>query len=47
MSIAMPLPETEIVETPVHTTRVGGTLFHCIQPNCDGVHHFYCSCREH
>ena len=42
------LPETvqtSLFELP-HTTRIGSTVFWCIQLDCDGVHHFYCSCEH-
>jgi hypothetical protein len=29
----------------LHYRWVGFTKMWCIQPNCDGHHHFYCSCR--
>jgi hypothetical protein len=29
---------------PAHYVMVGGTLMHCVQLDCDGVHHYYCSC---
>jgi hypothetical protein len=46
MTVAATLPRTEpILAGPrVHTTWLGTTKFTCIQPNCDGVHHLYCSC---
>lgn len=34
-----------VVATPrVHYVWLGTTQMFCIQPNCDGVHHFYCGC---
>ena len=27
-----------------HYKILGKYRFHCIQPNCDGAHHWWCSC---
>jgi hypothetical protein len=29
-----------------HSVILGSTRFWCIQPDCDGTHHFYCSCEH-
>jgi hypothetical protein len=40
--------ETTIITTPrEHLTYVGDSPFVCVQPHCDGVHHYYVSCRAH
>jgi hypothetical protein len=44
MSTAVALPQTVIVNRRVHYTIVAGRKMYCIQVNCDGTHHFYCSC---
>ena len=44
-----------ITDTPVpvyhpaggHTLSVGNSWFYCIQRDCDGEAHVWCSCREH
>lgn len=40
-----PAPSPELQVMP-HTKVVGSTRFWCIQPECDGKHHFYCSCAR-
>ena len=38
--LALPIPIT------THYRIVGSTRFKCIQPDCDGEHHFFCSCEH-
>jgi hypothetical protein len=43
--LTLPIPELDDVPVEVeHTTTVGSTRFTCIQDDCDGTHHFWCSC---
>jgi hypothetical protein len=45
MSTAIALPRTQTHSHPrTHYTWLGTTKLWCIQTNCDGRHHFYCSC---
>lgn len=52
MSAATTVERTEHEEyqaplfTIEHKKVVGETVFVCVQEDCDGVHHFWCSCRS-
>jgi hypothetical protein len=54
MTTTLLLPEIpEVLEAsqPVlfefpHMRMVGNTRYWCIQEDCDGVHHFMCSCER-
>ena len=49
MSTAAALPTTHpnvVVSRRVHYTIVAGRKMFCIQANCDGTHHVYCSCMH-
>lgn len=37
-------PPTVILSPRVHYAIVAGKRMFCIQPNCDGEHHWYCGC---
>jgi hypothetical protein len=38
-----PQQHTHLAE-PAHYTILGKTRMYCIQQDCDGTHHVYCSC---
>jgi len=37
------LPNTEEID---HYRVLGQVFWRCVQPDCDGEHHFWCDCRR-
>lgn len=41
-----PQPKAHPIFPRIHYVVLNGIKMYCTQPNCDGTHHFFCSCRH-
>jgi len=45
--VAPPIGDVPLItEIPEHFFVLGKTRFHCIKPDCDLLHHVWCSCAH-